>query len=483
METKKLRGYDFLTVNIFWLGLNIRNNAVGNVLMPYLVAAFVSPEVVNSRLGYLNTAGLFIAMLVQPAAGLLSDRSTSRFGRRRPFIFAGVCFDLLFLVLIGLSGNYWMLLAAVLLIQVSGNVSHGPLQGLIPDLVPEDQRAFASAVKAIFELIPIILVSLTVAPLVAHKQVGWAIFVACAGVAVTMLLQVGLVKEKPQLVKPDVDLKIPMLRVLGVLGGILAGAAIGLVAGGIVGGVTYLAAVLLAGKTAGYAIAIGFGGFIAMLVAIIVGVWVGTSLTLGSQVRQQASFTWWIVNRLLFFTAVTSVRTYAPYFLMSAFGFTKEVAIQQAANLMNVVGILTILSALPGGWLGDRLGRKFLVGLSGVIAFFGMLLLLSTTIYPNLLMIYIAGGFIGIGAGLFVVINWAMGTDLAPRDEAGRYLGISNLAGAGAGMVGTGMGGPIADTINGLFPGLGYLAIFTCYALLFLVSTASLVGIKRDSGK
>ena len=34
----------------------------------------------------MRTAGLIIAMLIQPAAGLISDRSTSRFGRRRPFI-------------------------------------------------------------------------------------------------------------------------------------------------------------------------------------------------------------------------------------------------------------------------------------------------------------------------------------------------------------------------------------------------------------
>jgi len=34
------------------------------------------------------------------------------------------------------------------LIQFSANVSHGPLQGLIPDLVPEENRGRASAVKA-----------------------------------------------------------------------------------------------------------------------------------------------------------------------------------------------------------------------------------------------------------------------------------------------------------------------------------------------
>jgi len=76
---------------------------------------------------------LVIAMLVQPAMGLLSDRIPSRFGRRRPFIFAGVLLDLVFLVCVALAFNYWILLIAVLLLQFSSNISHGAVQGLIPE--------------------------------------------------------------------------------------------------------------------------------------------------------------------------------------------------------------------------------------------------------------------------------------------------------------------------------------------------------------
>lgn len=74
--------------------------------------------------------------------------------------------------------------------------------------------------------------------------------------------------------------------------------------------------------------------------------------------------------------------------------------------------------------------------------------------------------------------NWALGTDLAPKKDAGRYLGISNLAGAGAGIVGTGIGGPMADFINNLKPGLGYIVIFAIYAGLFVLSSAVMHRIK-----
>jgi Na+/melibiose symporter-like transporter len=158
---KRLRWYDFITINIFWLGLNIRNTALGSIFMPYLVSMFAPEAIKNTALGAMRSAGLVIAMLVQPASGLMSDRSLSRFGRRRPYIIIGAIFDCLFLVAIGRSQNYWALLIAVLLIQFSSNISHGPLQGLIPDLVPEDQRGRASAVKSVMELLPVILVGLT----------------------------------------------------------------------------------------------------------------------------------------------------------------------------------------------------------------------------------------------------------------------------------------------------------------------------------
>jgi MFS family permease len=172
----RLRWYDYLNINLFWLGLNIRNNALGAIFMPYLVDAFARPEIKNTSLSLMRTAGLIIAMLVQPAAGLLSDRSTLRFGRRRPYILIGVLLDLVFLAAIGLSWNYWALLVAVLLLQFSSNISHGPLQGLIPDLVPEAQRGLASGVKAIMELLPLILIAFTIAPLAGAGKVNWAIF-------------------------------------------------------------------------------------------------------------------------------------------------------------------------------------------------------------------------------------------------------------------------------------------------------------------
>ncbi len=468
-------------INLFWLGLNIRNTAVGSVLLPYLVAGFVSSTVMNSALSAIRTAGLVIAMLVQPAMGLLSDRNTSHFGRRRPFIAVGVLFDLIFLAAIGLAGSYWLLLAAVLLLQFSSNVSHGPLQALIPDLVPEDQRGRASAVKAIFELLPLILIAFTVARLIGAGQVGWAIGVTGAGLLLTMLLTLIFVREEPLRQKPETPLGPQMLHVLGMLAGIGVGAAAGLAGGGLIGGLAALIAWPLAGAAAARAVGIGVGGLVAMAGAVIVGVRAGAWATLGRRdTAGHSSFTWWIVNRLFFLAAATSVQGFAPYFLMYAFKITREAAAALTGNLMMVVGICTLLAALPGGWLGDRIGPKRLVGLSGVIAAASAFLLLVAIWTPGLAPLYTVGVVMGLATGLFMATNWALGTRLVPAAEAGRYLGISNLAGAGAGMIGAGIGGPMADLLNGYRPGLGYFAIFACYGVLFVLSTVSLRWVKAE---
>jgi MFS family permease len=471
---KRLRWYDFLFINLFWLGLNIRNTAVGSVFQPFLVDKYAPGDWKNTALSIMSNAGLIIAMLVQPAIGLISDRSTSRFGRRRPFILVGTLLDIVFLAAIALSWNYWSLFAAVMLIQFSANISHGALQGLIPDMVPEDQRGRASAIKSIFELLPIVLVGATIAPLVGGGRLGLAFIATAAALLIFALLTIIFVKEQPLKEKPKTSIWPPMIRVLGMLVGLLLGAAAGLVGGILIGGAAGLITWIIAGKEAAIPMAVGVGGIIAMIMAVVIGVWAGARATIGKEANRHSSFVWWIVNRLLFLAAITSLRSFALYFFEYSFKVTAEQATSMIGTLLLMVGIFTLISALPAGWLADRIGKKKLVGLSGILAAMGGFLLLGTIWVPNLSLIYVVGGILGIATGTFMTTNWAMGTNLVPSEEAGRYLGISNLAGAGAGLIGYGIGAPVADYLNKITPGLGYIVTFAAYGVLFALSTISL---------
>jgi Na+/melibiose symporter-like transporter len=418
-------------------------------------------------------------MLVQPAMGLLSDRSTSRFGRRRPFLLAGVLLDLVFLGWIAQAESFWSLLAAVLLIQFSSNMSHGPLQGLIPDLIPEDQRGRASAVKAIFELLPVVLLGFTIAPLVGAGKFTWA--VVATGFSLLLILAVTwlTVHEKPLTIPPSTPLRPALIGVLGMLGGIGLGGLAGLLMGGLLGGLVGLAWRWLVAPETALAAGLTIGGITSMAAAVVAGVWAGVRLTLGKQPATSTGFRWWVVNRLMFLAAITSLQGFAPFFLMFTFNVNREQGAAMTGQLMTVVGIFTLASALPAGWLADRFGQKRLLALSGALAAVGAGVLLATAWLPEIGIIYMAGIILGLATGLFVTINWAMGTRLVPPSEAGRYLGISNLAGAGAGMIGSGLGGPLVDLLNVNSPGLGYFVIFSGYLVLFLLSSLSLLGIGR----
>jgi MFS family permease len=101
---------------------------------------------------------------------------------------------------------------------------------------------------------------------------------------------------------------------------------------------------------------------------------------------------------------------------------------------------------------------------------------------PNLAVIYIGGILVGTATGLFFTANWALGTSLVPKGEAGRYLGISNLAGAGAGAVGAYIGGPIADYFTRRMPAtpeIGYVLLFAIYGMMFLLSVAALARVRE----
>jgi len=470
---QRLGGSDFIWLNIYWLGLSMASGSLTPIILPVLVQQFVGGEVKNTFYGGLRAASLVVAILVQPAAGLFSDRNTSRWGRRRPYIFLGTILDLLFLAVVMLSGSYWLLFVAMLLLQFSSNIAHGALQGLIPDLVPEDQRGRASGVKAMMELLPVVLTAFTVAKLVGGGRMGAAFAVVGGSLLITMLLTIALVREEPLRKPPDQPLIPLMLRILGLLLGMGGGALVGAICGALVGGIGGLVALSFVGREWALMVGVGMGGLIAMVVAIIAGVW--ASVSISAEAQRYPSFTWWVTNRLLFLTAVGSLQGFALYFLQDVLRVSN--APHTTGNLMMAVGVFTVLSALPSGYLADRIGRRQLVAFAGLGATLGTLLLIFSSDVTGVL---VSGCIIGVATGIFFSTNWALGTDLVPSEEAGRYLGISNLAGAGAGIVGAGLGGPLADFFNRRVDSLGYLVIFGIYSICFFISAVVLLWVREE---
>ncbi len=178
----------------------------------------------------------------------------------------------------------------------------------------------------------------------------------------------------------------------------------------------------------------------------------------------------WLVARLLTLVGANLVRNYILLFLKDVLKVPNPAA--EAGSIMAVIGVAIALIVYPAGALSDRFGRKGMVIAAGVLGAIGAVMLLPAT---TLTAVLLAGGVIGLSTGIFLSANWAWATDLIPAEESGRFLGISNLATAGSGVL-AGIGGVMLDFFNAQAPNLGYTALFVsaaaCYALGTLVAFA-----------
>ena len=113
--------------------------------------------------GLIWLAGPFTGMVVQPLIGALSDKTKSKFGRRRPYLLGGAIIASLALWLFPNSGEIvnhlaqWLhlplpamaglIFAGVMIwvIDACINIAQGPYRALIPDVVPTEQHALANS--------------------------------------------------------------------------------------------------------------------------------------------------------------------------------------------------------------------------------------------------------------------------------------------------------------------------------------------------
>jgi MFS family permease len=475
-----IRWYDYITFNVYFFGLTTLSQTMG-LVTPLLVQQFVGETQKATYYGTFRLFTLMVALLAQALMGLLSDRSTISWGRRRPFILIGTIITALLTILIGFTagmegmGGFWVLFAIGLLQPIASNMGQAAEQGIIPDLVPDETRGRFSGVKALLEIpLPLILVAFTVGKLVSQGNMWAGLLVAVGVLLVTMLLTM-LVPEKPlKETPPPMDWE-PIIRLL------LMTAVFTLIILGSGQLVKFISRLLLdITSPAILFIIMGLFGLVSMLVAVAIGVWFSVRISIGDKARENPSFTWWVINRLAFLVGAVNLSTFAIYFLQARLGYEKAAAAAPASRLILFVGLFILISTLPAGWLTDRFGERRMVAIAGLVAVVGTVIALSI---PSLPVIYVGGCIIGVSAGLFYTANWALGTLLVPKAEAGRYLGISNLAGAGAGAVGAYIGGPIADFVTAQVPqiaGFGYVLIFTIYGLLFLFSVIALSQVKTQ---
>ena len=153
VNTREFRRVDYAKITIFGFAMTALWSSLHSIILPLRIIEFVPEAQKATYLGLLTFTGLLLAIAVQPIAGLASDRSGSRWGRRRPFVLIGGMLTLSFLPGIGLAGSLAILFTIYYLLQASANTALGPYQAFIPDLVPAGKRGLASGVKNLVDIL------------------------------------------------------------------------------------------------------------------------------------------------------------------------------------------------------------------------------------------------------------------------------------------------------------------------------------------
>jgi MFS family permease len=113
------------------------------VLLPNQVQAVAGAHRVVA-FAWVSGLGAAVAMIVNPLAGALSDRTTSRFGRRRPLVLGGAAGTAAALLLVGRLHSIPSIAAGWCLAQVGVNAMQAGLAAGVPDRVPVCQRGAVS---------------------------------------------------------------------------------------------------------------------------------------------------------------------------------------------------------------------------------------------------------------------------------------------------------------------------------------------------
>ena len=417
---------DYVKITILGFAMTALWSSLHSIILPLRIADFIPLGKQATYLTLLTVPGLLLAIAVQPIVGAFSDRSGFRLGRRRPFILIGAIVALSLLPGIGFARSLVTIFAIYYLLQISCNTALGPYLAFIPDLVPEEKRGRASGVKGLLEIAGAGISIWLIGHLMGNYSIGegsWWLWLSLGILAAvflgTMIATMVMVKEKPG----AGGAKLPSLSTI-------------------------------------------YRAFTTDVKARLYK-------SFNIDVKANPDYIRFLLSRLLFIIPLTAFQAWGLYFFRDYLG---------VANPAATMGTFTLLSSMcmigmvyPAGRLSDRFGRKPIALTSGLIGALGIGLLFFFRSYEFILL---AAILMGIGFGGLMASNWALAVDLVPRDEAGKYIGLTNLATAGGSALAR-LQGPMIDFANTYSAGLGYNIMLWISFGSLIASSMLLRGIKQ----
>lgn len=373
-----------LAISAYWFATNFLWGALLVIMLPAEIRHLVPYYRVNA-LGLLTMLSAFVALFVPLIVGALSDRCSSRSGRRRPYIVAGVLVNVVGLVLMyqtyhagtplpkiaGGNPGYLQItgvllsnstflyfLLAYMVVQLGNNIASAAYSGVIPDLVPENQRGAASGYMALMSQLGTLFGAVGCGMLLgnAPESTKYALLViALTGVAAITVIGI---KERPL---PE---RLPKIH------------------------------------------------------------WASYLKSLWIDPRKYPDFAWVWITRFLVMLGFYSVLPFINYYLVDVIHIEKpEMA---ASELIGVILLASSVSGVYGGYISDRIGRKQVVYVANMVI---AVMALSFIFCQNLIEVMLAGLFFGVGFGAYTSVDWALGTDVLPtKKDAAKEMAVWHIS-------------------------------------------------------
>ncbi|MFC5752724.1 MFS transporter [Actinomadura rugatobispora] len=355
-------------------------------------------------LGYITGAGGVSAVLATPLVGMLSDRTRSRLGRRRPFLISGTLVGVVALVVLAQAPTVLVLGMGWALAQLGWGTIVALLIASQADRLPEFQRGKVAALSGVVQ---------PIAPIIGVLVAG--------GLTGNPLLQ---------------------FLVPGMVGVVAVGLFVCLVHEPDSRGTTLAVEPLTPRRLAS---------------------------TYVFDPRRNPDFAWNWLGKFLFMFGLTFNTTFTAFFVAARM----DRSVDEVSGLVAVLGgagvVATMLGALGGGLLSDRLRRRRVFVLAGACVFAAGAVVMALA--PGMPLI-VAGVFLGnAGLGVFASVDQALMLDVLPDREtaAGRFIGIYAFS--------TSVPQAIAPLVAPLFLTVGATGGEKNYTLLYVIAGAlSLLG-------
>ncbi len=369
------------------------------VLLPIQIAD-LGPDNKETWLGIVTGVGALVAIIVNPLAGALSDRTRLRlfgrgYGRRHVWTLCGGIISVLSLSVLAGAPNLLTVTLAWAGAQVGLNVMLASLTAAVPDRVPVAQRGLVSGWIGMPQALGLVIGSILVTAVFTETSTGY------------LVLALGLVLLAAPFALLTEDQPLPP--------GTLA------------------------------------------------------KVRWKIDLKGNPDFAWAFGTRFLVQLGNALGTLYLLYFLTDAVRLDDPEGGLLIMILLYTVGM--IATAMLGGWLSDRIGRRkpFVIG-SGVLITIAASLL---ALWPTWSMSMVAAILFGAGYGVFLAVDTALITQVLPAAaDRAKDLGVINIATAAPQVLGPAISAPIVTHLG------GYPALFALTAVVTLAGAVAVVKIR-----